>query len=79
MTDKIENLVIEHLKRFQANQDRSDDKLDEIIMRLGQIEVGVASVKKEIAHDEENTASISMQIDSAMKRIERIERRLELS
>lgn len=82
MTENIENLILEHLKRFQAGQDRIDNKLDEVIMRLGQLEVSVASVKGEVAHGESNDAALSVRLDAAMKRIERIERierRFELS
>ena len=79
MAENIENLILEHLKRFQAGQDRIDNKLDEIITRLGQLEMGMAGVKGEIAHGESNDAALGVRLDAAMKRIDRIERRLELN
>lgn len=35
MPENIENLVLEHLKRFQAGQARIERKLEEVITRLG--------------------------------------------
>jgi len=79
MSEQVDNLVLEHLKRFQAGQDRIEAKLDEVIMRLGQLEIASASIKSEIAHGEATDASLSIRLDAAMKRIDRIERRLELA
>jgi hypothetical protein len=38
MTDSTENLILEHLKRFQAGQDRIETKIDELVLRVGQLE-----------------------------------------
>lgn len=45
MTDQIENLILEHLKHFQAGQEHIERKLEEVINRLGNLEIGVASVR----------------------------------
>jgi ubiquinone biosynthesis protein UbiJ len=79
MAEGIENLILEHLKRFQVGQDRIERKLEEVVTRLGALEVSVASVHRDIAHNEENTAAISVRVDRLNERIDRIERRLELS
>ncbi len=79
MTDNIENIILEHLKRFQVGQDRIERKLEEVVTRLGALEVSVASVRRDIAHNEENTAAMSVRMDRLNERIDRIERRLELS
>jgi len=42
MAENVENLLLEHLKRFQATQDRIERKLDEHTTRLGRIEVALA-------------------------------------
>lgn len=78
MSNQIDNLILEHLKRFQAGQDRIESKLDEVVMRLGQVEAAIAGVKGEIAHGEATDASLSIRLDTAVKRIDRIEKRLEL-
>lgn len=79
MGEPIENLVLEHLKRFQASQERSERKLDEVIHRLGQLETAVAGLRRDFAHADENAALLSVRLDRMNERIERIERRLELS
>ncbi|GHU20302.1 hypothetical protein FACS189475_08950 [Betaproteobacteria bacterium] len=79
MTENIENLMLEHLKRFQATQDRIERKLDEHTQRLGRIEIAVSSTKREIAFNDETQAEQSVRIDHIAERLERIERRLELS
>ena len=79
MSEQIDNLILEHLKRFQAGQDRIESKLDEIVMRLGQLEIASASIKSEIAHGEATDAGLSIRLDAAMKRIDRIEKRLEIA
>ncbi len=79
MTDSVENLILEHLKRFQAGQDRMEKKLDEIILRVGHLEIGMASTKRDAAHTDENAALLGVRVDRITGRIERIERRLELA
>jgi hypothetical protein len=44
MTDNTENLILEHLKRFQAGQDRIESKLDELTRRIANLEAGQASL-----------------------------------
>lgn len=79
MTDNIENLILEHLKRFQTSQERIERKLEEVITRWGALEINLASSRRDFAHSEENTAVIGVRVDRLNERLERIERRLELS
>lgn len=79
MSENVDNLILEHLKRFQAGQERIERKLEEIVTRIGHLEVGVASVRRDVAHADENAAGMSVRMDRMSERIERIERRLELS
>ncbi len=79
MPETVENLLLEHLKRFQAGQERIERKLDEIVARVGQLELGVAGLRRDFAHADENGASLSVRLDKVSERLDRIERRLELS
>lgn len=74
----IENLLLEHLKKFQASQDRIERKLDEHTQRLGRIEMAISGLRRDTAHNEESWAEQSVRIDHLAVRIERIERRLEI-
>ena len=79
MTDAIENLILEHLKRFQGGQERIETKLDELVMRIGQLEGAILGVKREIVNAEESGVAVSLRVDSLSKRLDRVEKRLELS
>ena len=79
MTDDTSNLVLEHLKRFQAGQDRIEKTLQEHTHRLGRIELSIAGLRRDISHSEEGIAEHSVRMDTLADRIDRIERRLELA
>jgi hypothetical protein len=44
MADNVENLMLEHLKRFQATLDRLERKQDELIGRVANLEGSMASL-----------------------------------
>jgi chromosome segregation ATPase len=79
MTDSIDNLLLEHLKAIRADIGTIKADLKENTTRLGRIEVAVAGLRRDIAHNEEATAEQSLRIDRINERIERIERRLEIA
>lgn len=79
MTESVENLILEHLKRFQAGQERIETKVDELVMRVGQLEGGILGLKREIVNAEESGVSVSLRVDTLSKRIDRLEKRLELT
>lgn len=79
MTENIENLLLEHMKRFQIEQAASRERDVEILARLAGIESGIARLTR----DEASTYSELIQdrhgMDKLKERIERIEKRLELA
>ena len=78
MTENVENLMLEHLKKIQAEQAASRDRDREIITRLGQIESKIASISRDNALAYEEQVDDRHTLDALRVRIERIERRLEL-
>ena len=76
--ENVENLFIEHLKRFQAGQDRIEHKLEGMTRRLANLEAGQASLIQHIGHLASVEAQQQAQADHFAQRLERIERRLEL-
>ncbi len=50
MRESVENLLLEHLKRFQAGQDRIKRKLDEHTQRLICIESALARIGRKNAN-----------------------------
>lgn len=79
MTDTVENLMLEHLKRFQAGQDNINRKLDELIRRVGNLEAGQASIIQHLGHLAAADAAQQLTADGFNARLERIERRLEIA
>lgn len=79
MSNNIENLLLEHLKAIRADIGTIKADLKENTTRLGRIEVSVAGLRRDIAHNEEATAEQSMRIDRIAERVERIEKRLEIA
>lgn len=79
MSDTVENLILEHLKRFQAGQDDMKRQLQEINRRLSNLEAGQGSIIQHLGHLASADASQQMSIDALGDRIDRIERRLEIN
>ncbi len=77
--DESTNLVLEHLKRFQAGQDRIERELKEVKGRMAQLEIGIASIRGDLAHMSGDQARQTVTVDTLAERIDRIERRLELT
>lgn len=75
----MSNLVIEHLKalRFEVSGLRTD--LQENTTRLGRLEIAAVSHRRDMAHGEEASAEHGVRVDRLNARIERIERRLDIT
>ncbi len=71
MTDERSGLILTMLRAIRAEQAAQREKLDEIISRLGRLELEVAGLHADYA-------SLSVQLDSLDRRVGRIESRLEL-
>ena len=50
MNDAVDNLMLEHLKPFQAGQDRIERKMEEMTRRLSNLEAGHASIIQHLGH-----------------------------
>ena len=78
MNESVENLILEHLKRFQTGQERIERKLDELTRRVSNLESGQASIIQHLGHLAAADAQQQVAADGFNLRLERIERRLEL-
>lgn len=79
MTENIENLILEHLKKIQVEQTAARERDAEILARLSSIETGLARVTRDEAMTYGEMVQDRHVVDKLKERIERIERRLELS
>lgn len=71
MTDDTANLVLEHLRAIRAKQDEHSDRLD-------RIEIQLSAVGQQMAGLTAAVYSGKSEVDDLRRRVERIERRLEL-
>jgi hypothetical protein len=78
MTENVENLIPEHLKRCQVTLERVEAKLGELTVRQTETHTAVLNLRRDQVNDAEISAHLQAQLDGVRDRLERIERRLEL-
>jgi len=79
MTENVENLMLEHLKRFQATLERIEQRVGELATRQTETHTAVLAVRRDQVNDAEISAHLQVQLDGVKERLARIERRLDLS
>ena len=79
MAENVENLMLEHLKRFQATQDQTNHSLQELTTRQSETHAAVLSLRRDQVNDAEVIAHVQAQLDRVRERLQRIERRLDLA
>ncbi|WP_397602327.1 hypothetical protein [Sphingorhabdus sp.] len=79
MSKKVENLMLEHLKRFQATLERIESKISELTMRQNETHSAVIGLRRDQAQDAEVAAHLQVQLDAVRDRLDRIERRIEIT
>lgn len=79
MAGNVENLMLEHLKRFQTTLERMENKVDDLTRRFSNLETGQANVLQQLAHLAAVDAQLQISIDTLNARVSRIEHRLELA
>jgi hypothetical protein len=72
MTEETTNIVLEHLRHIRARVDGLTDDMRQVILRLGAIERHVAGLHI-------SDVSQNAEIDMLKTRLDRVERRLELT
>ena len=79
MTADVESLLLEHMKRFKPTLERMERKQDEMTARMANLESGYASLMQHLTNLAAADAAQQLAIDNVSRRLDRIERRLELS
>ena len=75
--EKIGNLLLEHLKEIQAEQSAARECDAQIMLRLAQIEIGIARLARDESNNDAELVQDRHVMDQLRERVERIERRLE--
>lgn len=79
MTDKIDNLILEHLKAIRSELGELSSDMKDVKLRLTELERGQAMVLSGQADGYGASARQQSVIDRLSERISRIEKRLELN
>ena len=79
MSDNIENLLLEHMKRMQAEMAGIRQDTAEIKSRLGSIESGIARISQNEAGNYAEIIENRHMYYRLSDRVERLEKRLELA
>jgi hypothetical protein len=78
MTEAMDDLVLEHLKKIQAEQTSSRECDAEMLSRLAHIKTSIVRLARDGAENFAEAVSDRHAIDKLKERIDRLERRLEL-
>ena len=75
----VDNIILEHLRAMRADLSGIRDDMSEVKQRLTGLEVAVGGIKRDTGDLYTENASQHIRYDRLAARIEKIERRLELS
>ena len=79
MSEKIDNLILEHLKLFQGSLSRLEKEVGEVKSRLTKLEIGQGEMLSMVGHKNSLIAQKQIKIDEIEYRLLKIEKRLELT
>ena len=83
MAGQVDNVIIEHLKALRSDVQtlRSEMHVEfkDLKLRSSSVESAIVSMKHELADTRGDCVRQQVSIDSLVERIQRIEKRLELS
>lgn len=79
MAENVENLVIEHSRHIRSRVDQIADDMSDLKQRMSSLETSMVLVKREVAASDETDIRLQVSLDKLVERIQRIEKRLELS
>ena len=78
MMENVDNIIIEHLRAIRADIGSIKDDMREVKTRITHLEAGVAGLKRDSAHQYDESAAANARFDRITERLEKIERRLDL-
>lgn len=79
MSENVENLLLEHLRHIRGRVDQIADDVTDLKHRMTSLEHGMSLIKREIHFGDEVDGRQQVSLDRIVERIERLERRLELT
>ena len=77
--ENIESLVLEHLRHIRGKVDQISEDIDDLKARMSSLESSMVTVKREVNNGEDVDARQQVSLDKILRRIERLEARLEIA
>ena len=79
MTDQIDNMILEHLKAIRSELAEIKADTSDIKLRLHSVDTSVIELRRNDVHLFEDDARQQVSLDTLLERIQRLEKRLELT
>lgn len=79
MPENVENLILEHLRAIRGDISKLVHAVDDLRVRVGSIEEHIAGMRRDMSLLHGDIAITHKRLDGLESRVERIEKRLELS
>jgi len=83
MSESIDNLILEHLRMLRNEvaglRSEMHDEFRDVKLRLGSVETAVVAIRRDTADQMGDAVRQQLRIDQLADRLDRIERRLELT
>jgi len=79
MGDEPDNLVLLFLRRIDGKIDALQRDVSELKQRVSAVEIGLATVRRELGHLAETDARLQSSFDRLREDVSRIQRRLDLA
>ena len=76
--ENADNIIVGHQRPMHANIAAIKDDIRAVKTRITHVEAGIASLKRDAAHQYNESAAANARFDRLTERIEKIERRLDL-
>jgi hypothetical protein len=75
----VDSLILEHLRAIRTDIGSIKDDVRELKLRVGNLEVGQATMMQHLGHHASVSAQQHLSYDRIIERLEKLEKRLELT
>lgn len=77
--ENVDSLILEHLRAIRTDIGSIKDDVRELKLRVGNLEVGQATMMQHLGHHSSVSAQQDLSYDRIIERLEKLEKRLELA
>ena len=77
--DELASVTLEHLRHIRGRVDQIADDVVDLKLRMSGLEGGITRIRREVLQADETDIRQQIMLDKLATRVERLERRLDLS